>query len=69
MQILVNTIDKRKKYVFIKGVIFKLNPSKKQKFAGEKTKESLKTLVETTGCDTIILDFRALQNTLCVGAD
>jgi hypothetical protein len=48
---------------FIKGVTFKLNPSKKQNFAGEKTKESLRTLVDTTGCDTIILAFGALQDT------
>lgn len=48
---------------FIKGFTFKLNPSKTQTFGGEKTKESLKTLVETSGCDTIILAFGALQDT------
>jgi len=48
---------------FIKGFTFKLNPSKTQKFAGEETKESLKTLVDTTGCDTIILAFIAFQDT------
>ncbi|WP_455714227.1 glycoside hydrolase family 113 [Anaerosporobacter sp.] len=48
---------------FIKGFTFKLNPSKTQKLGGEETKESLKTLVETSGCETIILAFGALQDT------
>lgn len=48
---------------FIKGFTFKLNPSNTQSFGGDQTKESLKTLVETSGCDTIILAFGALQDT------
>ena len=47
---------------YIKGFTFLLISNENQKFNSEKTMESMKTMKETTGCDTMILAFGALQN-------
>jgi hypothetical protein len=48
---------------FIHGVTFLLENGNSQSFAGEETRRSLVLMKETTGCDTVILAFGALQDT------
>lgn len=48
---------------FINGYTFLLRESKTQGFADEKTRQSLKLLKDSTGCNYIVLAFGALQDT------
>lgn len=48
---------------YIKGFTYRLVASKNQTFAGDKAKESLRLLYESTQCDTIVLAIAALQDT------